>query len=415
MQGGNHIASDVEHALVLSQVSAALHSKASRSLPESAGIKYKVYVIDHMDKHCNKSIKGVRITFSNIHRIASKCKHVVFLSKNHIPCYEFYINTRWMQVPHVLMTNRTHHPQGSSEVTVRAVTRFVTTLISCDETCPVINPNIPLTLEDAVARQVRPQPAFYPDSPKDSGVSLGTPGASHLPSCITLETVQDQVSADPLEGLQMGTYAITPRPSSDSDPLILEGDHKEADDDERDEEPSDWEASEAAKTLGRCPFARTSLKKGANRFVLTKNFKGNRKYKQDPITKEACISDPFHLFRPASASSCDSQSSCRSGCRDSCTVQSMVVHMDKINLATEATDHQIQVKTQRRSAGVLKRSASLSSNRKSAGKGLSTLRLHRRHSRQSPTTIDATSLTPIEGALVEVAEAKTRLDQKGEF
>lgn len=69
------IASDSEHAVILTPLVQALSKRAATLNPKVARITYKVYVVEKMEKHYVKLFNKVKVTFSTLGRIASKCKY----------------------------------------------------------------------------------------------------------------------------------------------------------------------------------------------------------------------------------------------------------------------------------------------------------------------------------------------------
>lgn len=67
------IISDSEHAVVFTPLVQVLSHGAAQVNPKVSGIRYKVYVVEKMEKYYTKTLNSVKVTFSTMRCTASKC------------------------------------------------------------------------------------------------------------------------------------------------------------------------------------------------------------------------------------------------------------------------------------------------------------------------------------------------------
>lgn len=146
------IASDSEHAVVLNPLVKALAKRAVECNPELAGIRYKVYVMEKMGKYYHKHLNKVKVTFSTMDKIAGKCKYVVFMCKKCVPMLDFFTAPSWMNTSYAFFSSSSDRPSRDCHM-IQKMTEFMNKLVSCDDTSPVNNPSVPMTLSDALECQ----------------------------------------------------------------------------------------------------------------------------------------------------------------------------------------------------------------------------------------------------------------------
>lgn len=144
------VASDVEHAVLLDPVVRKLSKRVAEEVPSKAGIKYKVYVVDRMGKHRVQTFNKVKVTFSTMERVASKCKHVVFLSKECLPMRDFFADPQWMKQSCECMRSDSGGRTFNEHQVTKNMTSFMNRLTSLDDTSPINHPEVPYCLYDAL-------------------------------------------------------------------------------------------------------------------------------------------------------------------------------------------------------------------------------------------------------------------------
>lgn len=385
---------------------------------------------------------NVKVTVSNLHRIASKCKHVCFFNSDCLPTLDFFTNPSWMEYEYECKTTKSELSVDHWSM-VQNLKSFMSKVLAIDDCSPISNPSVPISLADAIYIQHGGAPEYMcPVRSREANV----PGKQSEISIVKVKKEDGPSSSSPLVDVEdLHVYDVLDDPVTVKPADTCQGYRYTIsydDDDDDEEEKSDCGGVDSSESLlkkdplppplDRHSSTRIPLRHKTNRFVLAKRYRASDPDEviclTNPETSEPVVSCQIFSAIPtlsstvanSTAKTTSRESNCSNSSalhgylsdggrtlashknfQDARPVTAAVAVVDLQDLSTLSDPANCDKTSKRLSPRQLFKSSSFSYHRRSKSpvtSGLSSLRRPKKRSSQ----LDPSDNTPAESALMEL-------------